>query len=324
MRSTTDGERRAPAYVLDTVHPGSPLTSLETPAARTGVAVRVVLNANASGAMTPAARDGLVRALRDAGADVALDVTTSLEEFDALWRDDDGRRLILVGGDGSVHAAANAGGPPRDIALIPCGRANNIARSTGIPRVQDRAAELAVRGAVRPVDLIEARTAERRRMVVESVSVGFLAQARVRYHGRNSADLLAGVRAGLEALRDFESLGAHVSSSAGEETLTLSQFFAANLPFYEFGLRVAPQADPADATLDLIGFDARSRLAVLRMVAELHHGRHRPYHGVHSWRARTATIMTGGCSPIVADSENLGLGPVTLAAVPGALRLVRP
>jgi hypothetical protein len=31
-----------------------------------------------------------------------------------VWRIDDGRRLVLVGGDGTVHAAANLGGEPRE------------------------------------------------------------------------------------------------------------------------------------------------------------------------------------------------------------------
>lgn len=286
--------------------------------------VRAVVNANASGALGAAERDELVRALRDAGADVELELTTSLAELEAVWREDDGRRLVLVGGDGTIHAAANLDGPPRDVALIPAGRANNIARSTAIPHDRARAAQLAVCGEVRPLDLIEARTAQRRQLVVESVSVGFLAQARVRYHGRNSADRLAALRAGAGALSTFHPLGAHVTSVAGDESLTLSQLFVANLPFYEFGLRVAPQADPADATLDLIGIEAPTRLAVVRMIAQLRRGRHLPDRGVHAWRAPAATITTDGCSPIVADSDDLGFGPVALRAAPAALRLVRP
>ena len=305
--------------------PLDPTAAVVTPAGGARMPVRVIVNANASGTLTAAERDALVGALREVGADVELVLTHSLAELAAVWHDDDGRRLVLVGGDGTIHAAANMDGPPRDVALIPAGKANNIARSTQIPTDRRLAARLAVGGAVRPLDLIEARTAQRRQMVVESVSVGFLAQARVRYHGRNSADVVAALRAGGGALRAFRPLGAHVTTpGGGDETLRLSQLFVANLPFYEFGLRVAPQADPTDATLDLIGIDAPTRLAVLRMIGELRRGRHLPYHGVHAWRARTATIRTGGLSPVVADSENLGTGPVELRAVAGALRLVRP
>ena len=251
-------------------------------------------------------------------------MTTTLDELDALWRTDDERREVLVGGDGSVHAAANVRGKPRDLALIPAGRANNVARSLGIPLDWRRAAELAVHGDVRPVDLIEARAGERVQLVVEGVSVGFLAQARVRYHGRNSADVLAGMRAGVAALARFHPLAARVAGPDGTETLELSQLFVANLPLYEFGLRVAPHADPIDATLDLVAIDAPTRRAVLRMLLDLRRGTHLRRANVHTWRAPRATIETNGCSPIVADSTDLGPGPILLRAVPAALRMVRP
>jgi diacylglycerol kinase family enzyme len=80
------------------------------------VPVRVVVNANASGALSAPGRNELVRALRDAGADVELERTHDLQELAAVWRHDDGRRLILVGGDGSVHAVANLAGPARAVA----------------------------------------------------------------------------------------------------------------------------------------------------------------------------------------------------------------
>jgi diacylglycerol kinase (ATP) len=287
-------------------------------------ALRVVLNANASGAGVAVQAGDLLASLRAYGADVELERTHSLDDLAAVWGTDDGRRLVLVGGDGTVHEAANLGPGPRDLALIPAGRANNIARSLGIPVDWRAAAALAVHGRVRPIDLIEARAPGRRRLVVEGVSVGFLAQARVRYHGRNSADLLAGVRAGAAALARFHPLAARVTGSDGAETLHFSQLFVANLPLYEFGLRVAPHADPVDATLDIVAIEAPSRRAVLGMLLDLRRGTHLDRPNVHTWRTPTATIDTGGCSPVVADSTDMGPGTVFLRAAPAALRLVRP
>jgi diacylglycerol kinase family enzyme len=293
-------------------------------AGRIRARVRVIVNGNASGAAHPAHPDHLIALLRRAGADVQLERTTTLDELAAVWGDDDGRRLVLVGGDGTIHAGVNLGGSARDVALIPAGRANNIARSLGIPLDWEHAARLAVREDVRPVDLIEARAPNVRQLVVEGVSVGFLAQARVRYHGRNSADVPAAVRAGAAALARFHPLTARVTRSAGTEALQLAQLFVANLPLYEFGLRVAPQADPTDATLDLVGIEAPSRRAVLRMLVDLRRGTHLDHPNVHVWRTDRAVVTTNGCSPIVADSTDLGHGPVEFRAVPRGLRLVRP
>ncbi len=94
----------------------------------------VVVNGQASGAPSLAARDDLVARLRAFGADVELEVTRSLGELADVWRRQDGRRIVLVGGDGSVHAAANLEGPPRDVAVIPAGRANTSPAAPASPR----------------------------------------------------------------------------------------------------------------------------------------------------------------------------------------------
>jgi len=287
-------------------------------------ALRLIVNTNASGIERRIPRDALLAALRGAGAEVELQPTATVEELAAAWADDDGRRLVLVGGDGTVHAAARLGGPRREVALIPAGRANNVARSLGIPLDWRGAAHLAATGEPHPIDLMEARTGVGSRIVIESVSVGFLAQARVRYHGRNSADLSAGLRAGAGALAGFHPFAVRVAGPSGEEILELAQLFVANLPLYEFGLHVAPAADPTDATLDVVGISGRSRRAVLEMLYDLHRGKDLRHLGVHLWRSPNVSIQTDGCSPIVADSTDLGSGPVELRTLPAALRLVRP
>ncbi|MBN1528677.1 MAG: hypothetical protein JW895_06420 [Thermoleophilaceae bacterium] len=286
-------------------------------------ALQVIVNANASRAGGRVAVRA-VAALRRAGASAETVRTSSLAELEAACAAVPDRRVVLVGGDGTVHAAANLANPPRELALIPAGRANNVARSLGIPLDTRAAAALAVHGAARPIDLIEARAPSARRVVVESLSVGFLAHARVRYHGRNSADLRAGLRAGAGALRRFRALPLSVSDGGAPEELELSQLFVANLQLYEFGLRVAPFADPTDGLLDVVGITGRSRRSVIRMLLELHRGMRLPHRGVHVWRTPRATIDTGGRSPVVADSMDLGPGPVVVRAMPAALGVVRP
>ena len=108
------------------------------------------------------------------------------------------------------------------------------------------------------------------------------------------------------------------------EDLRLAQLFVANLPLYAFGLWVAPHADPEDATLDFVGIERTSRAAILPMLVELHRGTLLNHAGVHLWRARSATIATHDTSPIVADTIDLGSGPVHLRVLPAALGLVRP
>ena len=281
----------------------------------------VVANANASG---DDRLEPFVATLRRLGARFDLVKTRDLHELEAVWTQATADRLVLVGGDGTLHAAVNLPGPPRDIALLPAGRANNVAHSLGIPLDIERAAALAIAGDVRPVDLIDARSPHAQLLVVESVSAGVLAQARAHFHGRNTAHTVRAVGAGGAALARNGPRPAAVIGAHGAQRLELAQIFVANLPFYAFGLCVAPHADPADETLDLVGIEASTRHAVLAALLAARRGRLLGLPGLHLWRAKQVAITTHGRSPVIGDSRSLGFGPVLLRPLPGALRLVRP
>jgi diacylglycerol kinase (ATP) len=260
--------------------------------------------------------------LRHNGSRVAVRETASLDELRAVVAGER-RRLVLLGGDGTVHALANLRMETPELALMPAGRANNIARSLGVPLDLRAAAELAREGAARDLDLIAVKNEKREYLAVEGVSVGYLALARVRYHAENSGDARAGLRAGLAALAHFRPFPLAVEWDGRLEALQVSQLFVANLALYSFGLCVAPMADAADRRLDIVAIETRTRPGLLRVLARLHAGRYRDTPGIRHWQAERVRLSTGA-SPVVADSEDLGWCTVELQAAPGALRVVAP
>jgi diacylglycerol kinase (ATP) len=285
-------------------------------------AVLMVANANASGIVThPEVVDGARRLLRSTGARVDVHLTSTIDELGALLSEA-GRRVVLLGGDGSLHAAANLPGPKPELALMPAGRANNVARSLGIPTDLSAAARLAVAGATRPLDLIAARTATRRHLVVEGVSAGFHALARADYHGSNSSDVGAAVRAGIGAVARFKPLVVGLEVDGEFQVLRIGQLFAANLPLFGPGLHVAPGADPADGLIDVVAIDLAGRRSLIPLASRLRRGDHLGRPGVTRVSARKIRIATGGRSPIIADTTNLGSGTVELTVLPGALEIV--
>ena len=163
----------------------------------------LVANGNASGlSRRPSMVGDSAQALRSAGARVETRVTRSLEELDdALAMEE--RRVVLLGGDGSVHAAADSRADA-ELALIPAGGANNIARSLGLPVEPTGAARVAVEGPARRVDAIAVESPTGRYVAVEGISVGFHALARTQYSAKNSTDRRAALRAGLGAVANFE------------------------------------------------------------------------------------------------------------------------
>jgi diacylglycerol kinase (ATP) len=286
----------------------------------------LVANANASGlGGRRALVDQVGSLLSISGARIETKITGSIEEVQALLHEEgNARRLVLLGGDGTLHAIANVPGPKHEVALLPAGRANNVARSLGIPTDLRTAAQAAIHGATRPLDLIAAESDGRRYLAVEGVSVGFLALARARYRGKNSAGLMTGAAAGLAALARFRPLCVGIDADGVAEVTKLGQLFVANLPLYGFGLKVAPQADPADGLLDLVTIDIAGRAGLPAMLARLRRGTHLGRPGVRTWRVRRVRIATGGRSPVIADSTNLGTGTVELSVEPAALDLIVP
>jgi diacylglycerol kinase (ATP) len=281
-----------------------------------------VVNANASGVRKhPELVSRAAFALRAAGAKVELRVTQSAAELAALAADPT-QRLVLLGGDGTMHALANLPYAQAEAALLPVGGANNIATSLGIPTDLDAAARLAVDGSARAIDAIEARSGDRSVVVVEGISVGFHALARARYSAVNSTDVRAAVGAGFSAIRAFHPVPVALELDGRAELAPLGQLFAANLPLYGPRLAVAPDADPADGLIDVVRIATRGRLDTIAALASLRRGR--DPHGIERSRVRRIRIVTGGRSPVIADTIDLGTGPVDLTIRPAALRIVAP
>ena len=285
--------------------------------------VELVVNANASGAGGSA--DVIARAshaLRAAGVRVHARATADVRELADVVRAADGRRLVVVGGDGTIHALANLDLPVLPpVAPLPAGRANNIARALGIPVDWRDAARLAVRGRVSRIDALLVVTPARRLFAVEGVSAGFHAAARHRYNGANSADLAAGARALVTQLAAYRPYPVAVRTDGAPLAVrSAAQVFLSNLPFFGFGFHVDPMADPSDGRLEAIVVDARTRRDVVRALAAARAGRHLERRGTTWSRARTAALDEP--LPLVADAQPLGVTTATVTVAEGRLRLV--
>ena len=287
--------------------------------------VLVVVNARASGAAAGASRllDEVTAGLRDEGLRAEAVVTESETDLRTALAAADGRRVVLVGGDGSVHAVANAVLPRLpDLALVPAGRANNIARAVGIPIDVAAATRLAARAPAQPFDALHVQTPQRTLYAVEAVSAGFQADARSRYVSDNSADLRQGVQLLTGAIAryapyrvDMTLDDRRIATSAG------AQLFLANLPFFGFGFEVNPGGDPRDGIFEAVLIEAAGRRALVAALAATHGGRHIGRPGVQRVAAERAELIEG--LPLVADTVALGTTTATIRIAAGHLRLAR-
>lgn len=313
----TTAQALAPSAIAPALPAATPLHAPRLPSRNPHLLL--VANGNASGlSRRPTLVDDSAQLLRSAGARVETRVTSTLEELDLALATAE-RRVVLLGGDGSLHAAANSA-YAAEFALIPAGGANNVARSLGLPVDAGAAARLAVEGAARPVDAISVETPTSRYLAVEGISVGFHAMARTQYTAKNSTDVKAAIRAGIGAVRNFEPPTIALSVDGDSRLVRIAQLFVANMPLYGPKLQVAP-ADPTDGLLDIVSIEG-GRRTLLTALPHLRRGTHIGREGISHQRATRIKIATRGRSPIVADTTDVG-DTAELTIAPHALRIVK-
>jgi len=283
------------------------------------------VNGRASGVESPERTAGELGAvLQELGAQVQTRVTASEQELWDSLRAAGGRRVVLVGGDGTLHSAANA--PLRhlpELALVPAGRANNIARALGIPISRIGAAAVAAKAPTRPLDALRVTTPDRLEYALEAVSAGFQADARAGYTADNSSDLLQGAHALLRAFRRYRPYTAALRIDARRiRSTSAAQVFFSNLPYFGFGFEVDPGADPSDGRFETILLEARSRARLLWLLGAARWGRHLGKRGVVRIAASRARLTTP--LPLVADAVPLGTATATVSVEHARLRVASP
>lgn len=289
---------------------------------RLGSSPLVVVNARA-GAVRDlrAVQRAIERAFRAVGAPAEVVATWHVDELPPLLAAADGRRIVLAGGDGTLHAVAALPVRPAELALLPLGTAGNVARTLGVPRGLERAAALAIRGTARPLDALEVATPAGTLIAVEGISAGLHAAARANYHADGSGHFGEGLRAAASVLGEWPRYRLALRLDSGEVLRReIGQVFLANLERYAFGLRVDPAGNARDGVAEAILLPPGRRRDLPRTVAELRRGRHLERPGVELRRWRTAELLAP--LPLAVDATPLAPTTATITVRPGHLRVV--
>ena len=281
----------------------------------------VAVNGRASGMHDPeVVLDAILAATGGTGVEVRGVITDGEDDLRNAIDAAQGGRLVLAGGDGSVHFALNAAEGPIEIGLVPMGRANNIARSLGLPRDVPRAARVAVTAPAKPVDVLRVETPERSLVGIEGVSAGLQAAARMRYESVDSGHLLEGVSAFAGALATYEPwpLELHLDGALAYQG-DAAGVFLSNFPLFAYGFKIDPLADVADGRLAAVVLQAENRHRVARLVLSAYRGTLRGRRNVTVTPAHEAVLTTP--VPMVVDSEVLGETTASVRVEQGLLKI---
>lgn len=242
------------------------------------------------------------------------------------------RALVAVGGDGTVHHAANAllhaglaGRVP--LGIVPAGTGSDLARTLGVPASPSDALALALAGEARPLDAIEVRVGGAApRWVVNSASAGLsgvVVEAVAALPRRRATSY---VSATVRALASYRPLPCRVAVD-GEPFYEGPAFLwaATNGPTFGKGMRVAPHARVDDGLAEVVVVGDVPRWLLPLRLPQLLLGRHLGLPKVHYRRARRVRWEPlVPFPPFELDGEALANEAAELAVMPGALRVLAP
>ncbi len=264
-------------------------------------------------------------ALRRLGLDYRLQPTRSLAHARELAAQATaaGDTAVAFGGDGLIGAVA---GVLRDtggvLGVLPGGRGNDFIRSLGIPLDPPAACEVLADGVVRSLDLGEADG----RAFVGIASCGFDSDAnRIANETRFVRGKLVYAYGALRALIGWRSATFMVATDGGEvRRVTGYTVAAANSNVYGGGMWLAPAAALDDGLLDVVIVSHVSKLRFLRLLPTVFKGQHVRQPEVEVIRVREIALSAARPLTLYADGDPIAELPVTVRAVPGAVKVIVP
>ncbi|VXB50141.1 diacylglycerol kinase family protein [Aeromicrobium sp. 9AM] len=216
-----------------------------------------IANADAGTADEQAISD-VAAALND--FDVEVVTTSSPEDLaEALDRHRDVDGVVVLGGDGSLHAVIGALRTAGRLAhvvigLVPLGTGNDFAATLELPADPVEAAKVIVAGRTRQIDLIIDGQDE---IVINAAHIGIGAEAAKAARPWKKALGPVGyvIGAVLTGARGLTQPGAHLTITVDGTDLTrkepVIQVAVGNGSFVGGGTPLLPQADPSDGELDV-------------------------------------------------------------------------
>jgi YegS/Rv2252/BmrU family lipid kinase len=234
-----------------------------------------------------------------------------------------GEVAVAFGGDGLVSAVAGALKYSDGVlGVLPGGRGNDLARTLGISLQPRAACGVLATGVVRSLDLCEVDG----KTFIGIASCGFDSDAnRIANRARLVRGNLVYPYGALRALITWRPATFTVALDDDvRRTVTGYSVAAANSKAYGGGMLLAPDASLQDGLLDVVIVSHTPKLRFLRLLPTVFSGAHVKQDNVEVLRGRIVQISASRPFTMYADGDPIAELPVTVRALPGAVRAIVP
>jgi YegS/Rv2252/BmrU family lipid kinase len=285
----------------------------------------LIVNPVAGGGRPARALPDVESALRAYELEYRFEYTKSLQHARELAVEaaENGEVAVAFGGDGLIGAVAGALKHTEGVVgILPGGRGNDLCRALGIPHKPVAACAVLASGVVQELDLGQAGE----RTFVGIASCGFdsvaneIANNTRIVHG-SPVYALALVR----ALPRWKAAEFEVALDHGvPRRFTGYSVAAANSKQFGGGMLLAPNASLTDGLFDVVIIEDMPKLRYLGLAPTVFSGRHIRRRGVDVVRGREVHITASEPFVLYADGEAIAQLPVTIRALPRAVRMLVP
>jgi YegS/Rv2252/BmrU family lipid kinase len=287
--------------------------------------VSLIVNPAAGGGRAGRALGAVEQALAGAGLEHHVERTRSLEHAVELGLQATAEDEIAaaLGGDGLVGAVAGALRHSDGVlGILPGGRGNDLARVLGISSDPVAAVAVIARGVTRMLDLGEAGG----RTFVGIASCGFDSEAnRIANETNVVRGNLVYAYGALRALSAWKPATFTLRLDAdAPRTITGYTIAAANSKAYGGGMLMAPDAALEDGLLDVVMVGDVPKRRFLRLLPTVFKGEHVHQPNIHVERCEEVEIAADRPFTLYADGDPIAELPVTIRALPAAVRVVVP
>jgi YegS/Rv2252/BmrU family lipid kinase len=233
-----------------------------------------------------------------------------------------GETVAALGGDGLLRPLAGAlKGTDSALALIPCGRGNDLARVLGVSTDPAEAARTAVEGEERLLDVANVDGTP----FMGIASFGFDSDAN---RIANEAKLVKGnavyVYAALRALAAWKPASFTVTVDGERRTISGYSVIVGNSKAYGGGMFVLPQAELDDGKLDVALAKQTSKLRFLIELPKLFKGTHVDSEYVEFLRGEEIEVTSDRPFVIYADGDPIGATPAMIRVERRCIRVIVP
>jgi diacylglycerol kinase (ATP) len=232
-----------------------------------------------------------------------------------------------------VHEVVN-GIAQRDaveIAVIPRGTGWDFARSLGLPRKTDRAIQVALSGKTRMIDLGRAyfrlwAGGEGEAFFANVASAGMSGAIAQRANDTTKAfgGKISYVWATFAVFARWSNNEIEVAVDGETRRARMHDVIVANGPYIGGGMKICPDADPGDATFDVLLIGDISKRDLVLTMPKIFRGTHLPHPKAELLHGARVSVDAPEALPIQLDGEQPGTTPARFEVVPSALRVRVP